>query len=70
MGNRTKIFYNNIPQQKKGTECGMYCIVFLLNMAKTGGDFVYTVNNMPSDDELNEKRAEFFNLIGDDDDNE
>jgi hypothetical protein len=67
-GNGAKIFYNNIPQQKKGTECGMYCIMFLLNMAKTGGDFVYTVNNMPSDDELNSKRAEFFNLIGDNDD--
>lgn len=63
MGRNTKVFYNNVIQQKKGSECGMYCIVFLVNMAKTNGDFDYTVRTMPNDDELNKKRVEFFNMI-------
>ena len=68
LGKGSKLFYNNKIHQKKGNECGMYCIYFLHKMIQTKGDFNNVINNMPNDDKMHTMRGNYFNLIGNNDD--
>lgn len=61
MGNGTKMLYNNVRHQYKHTECGMFCIYFILQMA-LNGDFLKNIRNIPDDDAINNMRRKFFNF--------
>ena len=63
-GNGVKLLYNQTIHQKKGNECGMYCLYFLLKMVENNSNYEETIKNMPNDDDINLKRGDFFNLIG------
>ena len=45
--------------QKKDTECGIYCINFIINMLETG-DFNKHVNNYIPDDLMAKNRDKYF----------
>jgi len=50
---------NNNGHQKKDTECGIYCINFIINMLETG-DFNTHVNNYMPDDLMAKNRDKYF----------
>ena len=54
-----KYFYNDEPFQKRGSQCGMYAIHFLREMAK-GTSFEDYLNLNPSDHLMIQKRHEYF----------
>ena len=53
------IRYNDIQHQFDNTECGVYSINFILNMAE-GRSFDDVINNVKKDKEMNENRKIFF----------
>ena len=54
-----RIDYNRIQHQKKGTECGVYSINFLVRMAR-GDDFDKLCANVIPDDKMNKCRSVYF----------
>ena len=53
-----QFLYNDIKHQHKNTECGVYCLLFLVSMLK-GEDFKNYINHERNDKEM-EKFREFF----------
>ena len=53
-----QFLYNDIKHQHKNTECGVYCLHFLVSMLK-GEDFKNYINHERNDKEM-EKFREFF----------
>ena len=53
-----QFLYNDIKHQHKNTECGVYCLHFLVSMLK-GEDFKNYINHKRNDKEM-EKFREFF----------
>ena len=51
--------YNDIKHQHKNTECGVYCIHFLVSMLK-GTDFENYIKNKRNDKEMEKFREVFF----------
>jgi hypothetical protein len=54
-----RYFYNDEPFQKRGSQCGMYSIHFLREMAQ-GRSFHDYLNSKPNDDMMKDKRYEYF----------
>jgi len=54
-----KTGYNEVPHQKKNTECGVYSIYFILEMLK-GKRFEDINNTRISDEEINKYREKYF----------
>ena len=54
-----RYFYNDEPFQKRGSQCGMYSIHFLREMA-SGRSFHEYLNLKPHDDMMKAKRYEYF----------
>lgn len=59
LGYNYKYIINNKGHQKKNTECGVYCINFLINMLENG-DFFKHINNYMPDDLMAENRDKYF----------
>lgn len=55
-------YYNDIPHQKKNTECGIYCLHFITYMINKG-NFNKYIKNIKSDDYMQKYRTLFFNKI-------
>tara|TARA_B100001094_G_C17986595_1_gene697971 strand:- start:68 stop:934 length:867 start_codon:yes stop_codon:yes gene_type:complete len=54
-----KFLYNDIKHQHQNTECGVYCLHFLVSMLK-GEDFKEYISNKRGDKEMSEFRKFFF----------
>ena len=57
-----KTDYNRIRHQYKNSECGTYCINFIITMLTTNINFKTFCNKKINDDEMLEKRKEYFLL--------
>ena len=55
-----KIKINNHRHQFKGSECGVYCINFIVNLLE-GKTFNYITKKIINDDKMWSKRKTFFN---------
>lgn len=53
--------YNTVQHQFKNSECGVYCINFILERLK-GVPFKIVTGYAVKDDQMNEKRKEFFRI--------
>ena len=54
----------NIEHQKKNTECGVYCIFFILQMLKKNDYGVFNnKHHTYNDDYMFKKRGEYFNIV-------
>ena len=60
--NNFDIKYNSIQHQFDNSECGVYSINFILNMAENQ-EFDDVVNNIKKDKEMNENRKIFFRNV-------
>lgn len=60
MGRECEVRSNDIRHQRKFSECGMYCIHFIVKMLE-GGDFDQITKNIIDDDTMNSYRQLFFN---------
>ena len=56
---RINIRYNNIKHQRGGSECGVYCLSFILRSLR-GDKFDQIINNPISDDAINKCRRFYF----------
>ena len=54
-----EFLYNDIPHQRKDTECGIYCLHFLETMLK-GTDFDDYIQNKRGDEYMQKFRSYFF----------
>lgn len=59
LGHKTKININKIQHQYKNTECGVYCLNFIIQMLR-GTPFKNVVQNIIDDDDMNKRRDLFF----------
>ena len=59
MGRKCEVRSNDIRHQRKFSECGMYCIHFIVKMLE-GGDFDHITKNIIDDDTMNSYRKLFF----------
>ena len=59
MGNKTKIYVNNVRHQFKNSECGVYSINFILKLLE-GNTFEDLRDNIIKDDEMEENREKLF----------
>ena len=57
-----KYYYNDIQHQEQNSECGIYCIHFLIYMLKNG-NFKKYIQNKKSDKYISKYRYFFFNKI-------
>jgi len=60
LGYDLEIKINNVRHQYKNSECGVYCIYFIISLLN-GKKFEDVVNNIITDDQMNAKRKDFFN---------
>lgn len=60
-GENYEYYYNDNRHQYKNSECGMYCLYFIITLLK-GKSFDYFLNKKISDDEMLKKRKVFFNF--------
>lgn len=51
---------NIVQHQKKGSECGVYCINFILTYLETKKSFEEIINDVIYDEEMNKRRNWFF----------
>ena len=63
LGHDLTIKVNPNRHQFKNSECGVYCIYFLTSLLD-GKSFEDIVNSIVSDDNMNDKRDEFFAMVG------
>ena len=59
MGNSCELRTNDIRHQRKFSECGVYCIHFIVKMLE-GADFDHITKNVIDDDTMNSYRERFF----------
>lgn len=59
IGNKVVIDYNKKQHQKGGSECGMYCLYFIINMAK-GANFEEFNSKRIPDELVNKYRCKFM----------
>lgn len=55
-----KLYINNIEHQKSDSECGMYCLYFIIEMLKDN-DIEYFLDNKIDDNEVFVLRNKYFN---------
>jgi hypothetical protein len=53
------VYYNDIRHQRKGSECGMYCLYILISLVR-GKDFYTLCKNIVKDDLMNVSRDLLF----------
>jgi hypothetical protein len=58
-GKEANVNYNKMQHQKKGSECGVYSIAFILRLLR-GDDFKVFQEKRISDEEINECRKVYF----------
>ena len=56
------IRFNNIQHQFSNSECGVYSINFIINLAE-GKDFDEVINNVTKDEVMNKNRKKFFRNV-------
>lgn len=61
MGESLEYKYNTVQHQFKNSECGVYCINFILERLK-GVPFKIVTGYAVNDDKMNERRKEFFRI--------
>tara|TARA_A100001015_G_scaffold262960_1_gene309576 strand:+ start:1624 stop:2622 length:999 start_codon:yes stop_codon:yes gene_type:complete len=54
-----KLYYNHIRHQYKNSECGVYCINFIVELLK-GRTFKSVIKNIIRDEKMNRKRTKYF----------
>jgi len=59
LGHTVDIKINNVRHQYKNSECGVYCIYFLVSLLDSKS-FENIVENIVKDDDMNSKRETFF----------
>jgi hypothetical protein len=57
-----RVMFNSRRHQRKNSECGMFCIHFINSMLQNNSKFDHVTRDMPNDDEINEKRSQYFNF--------
>lgn len=62
MGKTMEIKINNIRHQYKNSECGVYCLHFIIQLLK-GRSFESIINNVIRDDEMLEYRKALYNKL-------
>ena len=62
MGWKMAIELNDVRHQYKGSECGVYCLHFIIQLLK-GKSFKSIVRNVIPDDEMLEYRKELYNMV-------
>lgn len=62
LGLKMKININNNRHQYKGSECGVYCMNFIVNLLE-GKSFNYVTQKIIDDDKMWKKRKVFFNYL-------
>tara|TARA_Y100001970_G_C14246331_1_gene868534 strand:+ start:1546 stop:2466 length:921 start_codon:yes stop_codon:yes gene_type:complete len=60
LNKQVKIIKNNVPHQKKNTECGVYCLYFITELLKNK-DPEFFLNDRIPDNEMEKFRKYFFN---------
>ena len=55
--------YNDVQHQYKNTECGVYCINFIDNMASNSNSFDAYISQKKSDDDMQKNRQIYFRPI-------
>lgn len=53
------IHINDIRHQYKNSECGVYCLYFLISLLE-GKKYNYIISNIIKDDDMNSNRSKFF----------
>lgn len=61
LGTKFKYFYNNKRHQYKNSECGMYCLYFIISLLQYGGNFQHFLETRVTDREMLDLRKKFFN---------
>ena len=59
LNKKMKLYYNDIRHQYKNSECGVYCINFIIQFLE-GNSFKKIIENVIFDDEIHKKRDIFF----------
>lgn len=59
-GIKMRLAHNTVRNQFKGSECGVYCLNFIVNMLETNISFKDFINKPIPDDEMFKKREFFF----------
>jgi hypothetical protein len=62
IGHKLKFKKNNVRHQYKNTECGVYCIHFIISMLE-GAKFESVCKNVIGDAKMNEYRQIFFRKV-------
>ena len=57
------MLYNKIRHQYKYTECGVYCLYFLIHLLQNENDYNKILNKKISDEEVRKFRKVYFNLF-------
>ena len=53
----------NFQHQETNTECGMYCLYFIISLIQNKHPVSYFKNHRISDDRVEKLREEYFNLL-------
>ena len=56
---KTIMDYNHIRHQYKNSECGVYSMMFIINMLENN-DFTKNTSNIILDDEMNQNRNKLY----------
>ena len=59
LGKTIDIKINTVRHQYKNSECGVYCIYFLISLLD-GRQFEDIITNIVNDDDMNSKRKKYF----------
>ena len=59
LGRKMKIYVNNVRHQYKNSECGVYCIHFIVKLLE-GSNYHDLINNKVDDDTMETNRDKFF----------
>ena len=61
LGLKIKYLYNNNRHQYGNSECGMYCLYFIISMLQYGGNFQHFLETKIPDKEVMDLRKVYFN---------
>ncbi len=62
LGIKFNVMENKVEHQKSNTECGMYCLYFIIQMLKDV-NYEYFLSNRIDDSEVFQLRQKYFNII-------
>ena len=61
MSKKFSFYYNDRRHQYKNSECGMYCLYFIISLLQHDHDFEYFQNHRVPDEEMTRYRMKYYN---------